>query len=37
MNCELHTNIPRVNIDEVAATDPLVCAPGSPDPSCVVP
>jgi hypothetical protein len=37
MNCELHTNIPRVNIDEVAATDPLVCASGSPDPSCVIP
>jgi hypothetical protein len=37
MNCELHTNIPPVNIEQIAATDPLVCAPGSPDPSCVTP
>jgi hypothetical protein len=24
MNCELHTNIPRVDIEQIAATDPLV-------------
>ena len=37
MNCELHTNIPPVDIEQIAATDPLVCAPGSLDPSCVTP
>lgn len=24
MNCELHTNIPRVNVEQIADTDPLV-------------
>ncbi|MGI8958378.1 MAG: SGNH/GDSL hydrolase family protein [Bryobacteraceae bacterium] len=37
MNCELHTNIPPVNIEQIAVADPLVCAEGSPDPSCVTP
>ncbi|MFL6351263.1 MAG: SGNH/GDSL hydrolase family protein [Bryobacteraceae bacterium] len=37
MNCELHTNIPPVNIEQVAATDPLICLPGSLDPTCPVP
>jgi GDSL-like Lipase/Acylhydrolase len=37
MNCELHTNIPPVNVEQVAATDPLICLPGSPDPTCPVP
>ncbi len=24
MNCQLHTDIPRVNVDEVAEHDPLI-------------
>jgi GDSL-like Lipase/Acylhydrolase len=37
MNCELHTKIPPVNIEQVAATDPLICLVGSPDRTCAVP
>jgi hypothetical protein len=37
MNCELHTNIPPVDIEQIAETDPLVCSEGSPDPSCPTP
>ena len=37
MNCELQTNIPPVDVEQIAATDPLICAPGSPDKSCVAP
>ncbi|MGI9074939.1 MAG: SGNH/GDSL hydrolase family protein [Bryobacteraceae bacterium] len=37
MNCEFHTNLPPVNIEQIAVADPLVCAVGSPDPSCPTP